>query len=59
MSKILLKGCLNHYNSDELYDRFAIDDFELKNCKSCNKMVNDNGMITCKYILDGVETEED
>lgn len=49
-----LTGCLNHYSKTELYDLFGTSEKELENCTRCpNKIVVDDGVVTCKYFKEG------
>lgn len=54
-SDLKLKDCDNHYTIDELYEIFGMDDKEVKICLNCENHCMEGGIITCKYILEGVE----
>lgn len=54
MSKVL-NGCDNNYTTDELYDIFGMDDREVKICMNCSNHRMEDGIMTCKYILEGLE----
>ena len=51
---VKLKNCDNHYTVKELYDQFGIHDHEVTVCMNCSNHRMEGGIITCKYILDGV-----
>lgn len=57
-SVTLLKNCLNNYSVKELYDNFGMSDKETQNCLKCSNHCMEGGIITCKYILEGIESEE-
>ena len=52
---IVLENCDNNYTSDDLYEIFGMDEGETKICMGCNNHRMEGGIITCKYILEGVE----
>jgi hypothetical protein len=54
-----LDNCQNNFTVEELYDKFGIDDHEFKTCQSCSKFVYENGTMTCKYIVDSIDDEEE
>lgn len=54
-----LEDCDNHYTIDMLYDRFGIDDYEAKRCMNCHNHRMEGGIITCKYILEGISNGGD
>lgn len=54
-----LNNCQNNFTVDELYDKFGLDDYELKTCHSCSNFIYENGIMTCKYIKESVDNEED
>lgn len=61
MSKVLslpLKNCDNNYSADELYDNFGMSELETQVCLNCSNHRMQGGIITCKYILEGLESEE-
>ena len=57
-NNIRLENCDNHYNINDLYDKFGIDDHEVKICMNCQNCVLDGGIISCKYIVDRCSTKE-
>jgi hypothetical protein len=62
MSKVLnmpLKNCENHYSAEELYENFGMSEKEIQNCLKCSNRCTEGGIITCKYLLKGFESEED
>ena len=54
-----LPNCDNHYTVNEMYDRFGMDERETNICMNCRNHRMEGGIITCKYILDGCDSEED
>ena len=55
MSNVLkskLKNCDNNYTAEELFDIFGMDDNEIKVCMNCDNHRMEDGIITCKYILE-------
>ena len=61
MSKVLnykLPDCANNYTMEDLYANFAINDNEMKKCMKCQNHCIEDGMITCKYIIEGFEWED-
>ncbi len=54
-----LDNCQNNFTVEELYDHFGIDDYELKMCHSCSNFVYENGIMTCKYIVESIDDEEE
>ena len=55
---IKLKNCDNNYTVEELYDKFGIDDHEVKICMNCGNCVVESGIISCKYIVNRCAEEE-
>jgi hypothetical protein len=61
MSKVLglpLKNCENNYSVEELYDNFGMSDYETSICMKCKNCIIEDGIITCKYIVEGIESEK-
>ena len=61
MSKVLqlpLKNCANNYSAEELYENFGMSDKEIITCMNCSNHRTEGGIITCKYLLEGLESEE-
>ena len=61
MSKVLnmpLKNCDNNYSAEELYENFGMSDKEIQICLNCRNHRTEGGIITCKYLLEGFESEE-
>ena len=54
-TRTVLKNCDNNYTVDELYDNFGMSDRETKICLNCSNHRMECGIITCKYILEGVD----
>ena len=52
-----LDKCQNNFTVDELYDKFGLDDYELKICHTCSNFIYDNGIMTCKYLLESVDND--
>ncbi len=50
-----IKDCDNHYSEQELFDIFGMTDSEVKICLKCKNHRMEDGIITCKYILEGLE----
>lgn len=44
--------CKNSYELDEIPHRMMEDKISTRNCESCNNLVMEGGMITCKYLLE-------
>lgn len=62
MSKVLkqrLPDCPNKYTAEDLYDRFGICEEEVKICLSCKYKCTEGGIISCKYIVNGVMMNTD
>jgi hypothetical protein len=53
----VLKGCLNNYDADELFETFGMDEKQTKICMTCPNSVMEGGIISCKYIVDKVDEE--
>ena len=55
---IPLKNCNNNYTEDELFEIFGMSDSDVKVCLDCPNHRIEGGIITCKYILEGVERSD-
>ena len=44
--------CKNSYDLDEIPHRMMEDKVSTRNCESCNNLVIEGGIITCKYLLE-------
>ena len=51
----IIHDCDNNYSVEELYEIFGMDDKETKKCLKCNNHRIEGGIITCKYILEGID----
>ena len=56
--KTKVQGCENNYTVDQLYDQFGMDDQETKVCLNCPHHRMEGGIITCKYLLEGLDDAE-
>lgn len=57
--KTRLPDCDNHYTTEELYDIFGMDENETKICLKCKNCRTEGGIMTCKYLLEGINEEGD
>lgn len=51
-------NCLNSYDMDEIPHRFMEDYISRKNCEKCPNLIMDDGIVTCKYILESFEKRD-
>ena len=61
MSKILkatIKNCDNHYTAEEIISIFGLKDKEIQICMNCKNCVIEDGIITCKHIINNLEGAE-
>ena len=54
----ILPDCINQYTKYNIYDRFMEFSPEKKRCMNCHNLMMKDGVITCKYILEGMEEDE-
>lgn len=61
MSKNLgqpISDCVNDYTRENIYDRFMEFSSEKKRCMNCPNLTIEDGIVTCKYILEGMINDE-
>lgn len=65
MSKVLkikVPDCDNHYTAEDLLNTFGMDDKEIQICMKCKNCIIEDGIISCKHImnnLEGVQTKNE
>ena len=58
MSKVLklkIPDCDNHYTAEDLYNKFGIDDKEVQTCMKCKNCIIEDGIISCKHLVNNLE----
>ena len=61
MSKVLnakISDCDNHYTAEELLTSFGIKDKDIQICMKCRNCIIEDGIISCKHIINNLEGAE-